>query len=107
MLLSDGASRFEDLFELATWEELQALLGENNPDELLRQVRAAEAADTQPLGGTQLRRQHRHRLTTPVQIAGALSLAAGVPRPHPLDPRTNRSTHGLAGTPRTGKDVDR
>jgi len=47
MLLSDGASRFEDLFELATWEELQALLGENNPDELLRQVRAAGAADAE------------------------------------------------------------
>jgi hypothetical protein len=31
MLLSDGASRFEDLFELATWEELQALLDENGP----------------------------------------------------------------------------
>jgi hypothetical protein len=42
MLLSDGASRFEDLFELAAWEELQALLDENGPDELLRQVRAVE-----------------------------------------------------------------
>jgi hypothetical protein len=47
MLLSDGASRFEDLFELATWEEVQALLDENGPDELLRQVRAAEAADAE------------------------------------------------------------
>jgi hypothetical protein len=35
MLLSDGASRFEDLFELATWEELQDLLGENGLDEHL------------------------------------------------------------------------
>jgi hypothetical protein len=35
LLLSDGASRFEDLFELATWEELQALLGENGLDEHL------------------------------------------------------------------------
>jgi hypothetical protein len=33
------------LFELATCEELLALLDENGPDELLRQVRAAEAAD--------------------------------------------------------------
>ena len=45
MLLSDGASRLVDLFELATWEELLALLDENGPDELLRQVRAAEATD--------------------------------------------------------------
>jgi hypothetical protein len=37
--LSDGASRCEDLFELATWEVLQALLDENGPDELL--VRSA------------------------------------------------------------------
>jgi hypothetical protein len=44
-LLSDGASRLVDLFELATWEELLALLDENGPDELLRQVRAAEATD--------------------------------------------------------------
>jgi hypothetical protein len=45
VLLSDGASRLVDLFELATWEELLALLDENGPDELLRQVRAAEATD--------------------------------------------------------------
>jgi hypothetical protein len=44
-LLSDGASRLVDPFELATWEELLALLDENGPDELLRQVRAAEAVD--------------------------------------------------------------
>jgi hypothetical protein len=36
---------WDDLFELATWEELVALLDENGPDELLRQVRAAEATD--------------------------------------------------------------
>jgi hypothetical protein len=45
VLLSDGASRLVDLFELATWEELLALPDENGPDELLRQVRAAEAVD--------------------------------------------------------------
>jgi hypothetical protein len=50
MLLSDGASRFEDLFELATWQELQALLDKNGLDELLRQVRAAEAADADAEG---------------------------------------------------------
>ena len=45
VLLSDGASRLVDLFELATWEELLALLDESGPEELLRQVRAAEAVD--------------------------------------------------------------
>jgi hypothetical protein len=47
VLLSDGASRLVDLFELATWEELLALLDESGPDELVRQVRMAEAADTE------------------------------------------------------------
>ena len=42
VLLSDGASRLVDPFELATWEELLVLLDENGPEELLRQVRAAE-----------------------------------------------------------------
>jgi hypothetical protein len=45
VLLSDGASRLVDPFGLATWEELLALLDENDPDELVRQVRAAEAVD--------------------------------------------------------------
>jgi hypothetical protein len=45
VLLSDGASRLVDPFGLATWEELLALLHENGPDELLHQVRAAEAVD--------------------------------------------------------------
>ncbi len=45
VLLSDGASRLVDPFELATWEELLELLDESGPDELLRQVRAAEAID--------------------------------------------------------------
>ena len=45
MLLSDGASRLVDPFRLATWEELLALLDESGPDELLHQVRAAEAVD--------------------------------------------------------------
>ena len=45
VLLSDGASRLVDPFGLATWEELLALLDESGPDELLRQVRAAEAVD--------------------------------------------------------------
>jgi hypothetical protein len=45
VLLSDGASRLVDPFGLATWEELLALLDEGGPEELLRQVRTAEATD--------------------------------------------------------------
>jgi hypothetical protein len=45
VLLSEGASRLVDLFGLATWEELLALLEESGPEELLGQVRAAEAVD--------------------------------------------------------------
>jgi hypothetical protein len=44
-LLSDGASRLVDLFELATWEELLAVLDRDGPGELIRRVRAAEATD--------------------------------------------------------------
>jgi hypothetical protein len=38
-------SRYNFLYslELATWEELLALLEENGPNELVQQVRAAEA----------------------------------------------------------------
>jgi hypothetical protein len=47
VLLSDGASRLADVFGLATWTELLTLLDESGPAELLRRVRAAEAADPQ------------------------------------------------------------
>jgi hypothetical protein len=47
VLLSDGASRLVDLFGLATWRELLTLVDESGPGELLRRVRAAEAADPQ------------------------------------------------------------
>jgi hypothetical protein len=33
-MLSDGASRLVDPFQLATWEDLLALLDESGPDEL-------------------------------------------------------------------------
>jgi hypothetical protein len=70
VLLSDGASRLVDLFELATWEELLALLDENGPDELLRQVRAAEAVPRSP--------------TTPrVEGAGRTGLACPTPAASP------------------------
>jgi hypothetical protein len=45
VLLGDGASRLVDPFGLATWEELLALLDASGPEELVRQVRAAEAVD--------------------------------------------------------------
>jgi serine/threonine protein phosphatase PrpC len=47
VLLSDGASRLVDVFGLATWKELLTLLDESGPVELVRRVRAAEAADPQ------------------------------------------------------------
>ncbi|MGW3662702.1 integrase [Streptomyces sp. NPDC005141] len=44
-LLSDGATRLVDSFELMTWEGVLSLLGSSGPDELIRRVRASEAAD--------------------------------------------------------------
>ncbi len=44
-LLSDGASRLADRFCLATWAGLGAILTGEGPAGLIRQVRAAEAAD--------------------------------------------------------------
>jgi hypothetical protein len=66
VLLSDGASRMVDLFGLATWEELLALLDESGPEELLRQVRAAEAADPD---GRQWPRTKRSDDATAVYLA--------------------------------------
>jgi hypothetical protein len=66
VLLSDGASRLVDLFELVTWEELLALLDENGPEELLRQVRAAEAVDPE---GRQWPRTKRSDDATAVYLA--------------------------------------
>jgi hypothetical protein len=66
VLLSDGASRLVDLFELATWEELLALLYESGPDELLRQVRAAVAVDPE---GRQWPRTKRSDDATAVYLA--------------------------------------
>jgi hypothetical protein len=44
-LLSDGASRIVDLFGLADWPGLGALLRSGGPDEVIRRVRAAEDDD--------------------------------------------------------------
>jgi len=44
-LLSDGASRLVDLFGLADWPEIVALLGDAGPAEVIRRVRAAEDGD--------------------------------------------------------------
>ncbi|MFF3206664.1 integrase [Streptomyces sp. NPDC002962] len=44
-LLSDGATRLVDSFELVTWEGTLALLGSSGPEELIRRVREAEAGD--------------------------------------------------------------
>jgi hypothetical protein len=66
VLLSDGASRLVDPFGRATWEELLALLEESGPDELLRQVRAAEAVDPE---GQQWPRTKRSDDATAVYLA--------------------------------------
>ena len=66
VLLSDGASRLVDPFKLATWEELLVLLEESGPDELLRQVRAAEAVDPE---GRQWPRTKRSDDATAVYLA--------------------------------------
>ena len=66
MLLSDGASRLVDPFGLATWGELLALLEESGPDELLRQVRAAEAVDPE---GRQWPRTKRSDDATAIYLA--------------------------------------
>ncbi|MFD5265714.1 integrase [Streptomyces sp. NPDC058335] len=44
-LLSDGATRLVDRFELATWEEALAFISSTDADELIRRVRQAEADD--------------------------------------------------------------
>ncbi|MEW2046056.1 integrase [Streptomyces sp. NPDC005476] len=44
-LLSDGATRLVDSFQLATWEETLAVLTASGPPALLRRVREVEAAD--------------------------------------------------------------
>ncbi|WP_113702054.1 protein phosphatase 2C domain-containing protein [Nonomuraea lactucae] len=46
-LLSDGASRLVDRFHLQTWRQVLATLDGAGPDEVIRQVRAAEHSDPQ------------------------------------------------------------
>ena len=46
-LLSDGATRLVDRFELADWREVLAVLGSSGPADLIRRVREAEAGDTE------------------------------------------------------------
>jgi hypothetical protein len=46
-LLSDGAGRLADRYQLATWPEIGAILAGPGPAELIRQVRAADASDAE------------------------------------------------------------
>jgi Protein phosphatase 2C len=57
LLVSDGASRLTDLFGLASWAELTAIVRGDGPAELIRRVRVAEASD--PDGA----RWHRSKAT--------------------------------------------
>ena len=64
-LLSDGASRLVDQFGLATWAELLVTLDNGGPAELIRRVRAAEAADPD---GRRWPRSKRHDDATAVYV---------------------------------------
>ncbi|PNV34137.1 integrase [Streptomyces sp. DH-12] len=44
-LLSDGVTRLVDSFDLADWVRVLGVLSSSGPDELIRQVREAEAGD--------------------------------------------------------------
>lgn len=44
-LLSDGATRLVDRFQLSDWQETLAVLASDGPDELIRRVREAEGGD--------------------------------------------------------------
>ncbi|WP_419997753.1 protein phosphatase 2C domain-containing protein [Streptomyces boninensis] len=55
--LTDGATRWTEVFRLGDWEQLFALLAKKGPGELIEQVRAAEAAD--PEGRTHRRGKAR------------------------------------------------
>jgi hypothetical protein len=44
-LLSDGATRLVDRFELADWDKALVVLGSAGPDELIQRVRDAEDGD--------------------------------------------------------------
>ncbi|MER5371838.1 integrase [Streptomyces sp. NPDC002553] len=46
-LLSDGATRLVDRFELTTWQEALAVVGNSGPAELIRRVREVEADDSE------------------------------------------------------------
>lgn len=44
-LLSDGATRITDIYDLATWPDMLTVIREDGPAALIRRVRAAEASD--------------------------------------------------------------
>ena len=44
-LLSDGATRLTDLYQVLSWPALVGVVRDHGPGELIRQVRAAEAGD--------------------------------------------------------------
>jgi len=64
-LLSDGAARAVDPFQLCDWHGLLTILATAGPGELIRQVRAAEATDP---GGTRWPRNKIHDDATAVLI---------------------------------------
>ncbi|MFB9555786.1 hypothetical protein [Streptomyces roseoviridis] len=64
--LTDGATRWVDVFGQGTWADLFDVLDAEGPRGLLRRVRALESADAAPAPGGAVRRRKRHDDATAV-----------------------------------------
>jgi hypothetical protein len=65
--LTDGAARYVERFALGTWPEALALMASHGPEELIRRVRSAEAADPECVRWP---RESHHDDATAVWVAG-------------------------------------
>ena len=76
LALSDGASRWSEVFRLGDWDQLHALVAREGPRALLDEVRAAERADPEtrryPRG-----KRHDDASVVFAQLPGALAEMAG------------------------------
>lgn len=78
--LTDGASRWTDLFEEGGWADLMALLHKEGPHGLIERVRALESADAQRGG---IRRWKTHDDATAVYAELPAPAPTPVPAPAP------------------------
>lgn len=67
-LLTDGATRYVDRFQLGDWTDLIAVLTTAGPDELIRRVRAAESAEPEAARLARPRPGKRHDDATAVVV---------------------------------------